>query len=185
MYCELCGDPMRFDPRARFCSTLCRVWSHRLESAIPGELRALPRWVRWSESKVPLTVAGVPASSVNPETWSDYRTAVAAARVGVGIGFVLNGDGIVCVDLDDCIADSGRVAKWARAIVDELGPTWVELSPSGRGLHIWGRGFLERGRRVGSVEIYGSGRYMTVTGRRMRGVPIALGDFGDVARILA
>lgn len=184
MHCELCAIEINRAPQARFCGDDCRDLYRRLSRSIPDDLRVLNRWVRYSESKVPLTVDGRPASSTDSSTWVSYRRAVAAARVGVGIGFVLNGDGIVCVDLDRCIHRDGRIAPWAVQIIRELGPTWVENSPSGQGLHIWGRGFVERGRRQGRIEVYGTGRYMTVTGKRVRNMPVALGELGDVARIL-
>lgn len=184
MHCELCATPMTKAPQARFCGDPCRDLYRRLARAIPEDLRALNRWVRYSADKVPLTVDARPASSVDSSTWVSFRRAVAAARVGVGVGFVLNGDGIVCVDLDRCIHRDGRIAQWAVEIIRELGPTWVENSPSGQGLHIWGRGQVERGRRKGRIEVYGTARYLTVTGRKVRNAPVALGNLGDVARIL-
>jgi primase-polymerase (primpol)-like protein len=51
-----------------------------------------------------------------------------------------------------------------------LPETYVEFSPSGRGLHVWGFGSLNRGRRFVrdgmKVEVYGDGRYLTVTGKK-------------------
>ena len=52
------------------------------------------RFHRRHRSKVPITAQGNSASSTNPITWTDYQTA-SAAKVGDGLGFVLNGDGIV------------------------------------------------------------------------------------------
>lgn len=90
-----------------------------------------------------------------------------ASKVGVGPGFVLNGDGIVCIDLDHCLVD-GVLEPWAQAIIDMVPATYVEVSPSGDGLHVWGYGELERGRRIrvdgGMVEAYATARYLTVTG---------------------
>lgn len=138
---------------------------------MPDELVAEERWIRYSSSKVPLTVRGAPASSVDPSTWSDYAEAM-TSDAGVGPGFVLNGDGIVCLDLDHCL-DGDVVAPWAAEILELVPPTYIEVSPSGDGLHVWGRGALERGRRVragaGVLEAYGSARYMTVTGRPFAG----------------
>jgi primase-polymerase (primpol)-like protein len=87
--------------------------------------------------------------------------------VGDGLGFVLNGDGLVCVDLDDCVVD-GVVSGAAQALIDSLPKTFVEFSPSGRGLHIWGFGVIAAGRKFQrdglKIEVYGDGRYLTVTG---------------------
>lgn len=123
------------------------------------------------------------ASSTNPRTWATYEQARSSTE-GVGAGFVLNGDGIVCIDLDHCFI-GGVLAPWARRIVDRTGSTWVEVSPSGNGLHIWGRAHMTSGRVVdipggGKAEVYPNGRYITVTHKRWGDTPAVLGDLTDV-----
>lgn len=152
----------------RFCSGGCRVAAHRSRSA-PQELRGRPRWVRHSSRKVPLTVHGRAASSTDPETWSRYADA-RASTVGSGLGFVLNGDGIMCVDVDHCL-EAGRLSPAVAELVASLPATWTEVSPSGTGLHLWFR--ADDPPRSGlhelygvRVEIYSDQRYMTITGRR-------------------
>jgi primase-polymerase (primpol)-like protein len=142
------------------------------------DLLSQPRWVRYSAHKVPLTVAGGAASSTDPATWSTYAAAK-RSTVGVGPGFVLNGDGIVCLDLDHCLVD-GQLVGPAVDLLAQLPPTFVEVSPSGDGLHVWGRGHVPYGRRLDGVEVYGTGRYITVTGHRWRGAPAVLADLSDV-----
>lgn len=112
--------------------------------------------------KRPITVDGRPASSTDPRTWSTYREA-ARATVGDGLGFVL-GDGIACLDLDNCLDERGRPDARARAILDRVPDAYVEISPSGRGLHIWGVAPEQPGRRRIAYEAYSTGRYITVTG---------------------
>lgn len=146
---------------------------------MPGELRRLDRWVRYSSRKVPLTTQGRPASSTDSSTWSSFKDA-ARASAGVGIGFVLNGDRIVCLDLDHCL-DGRRVTPWAAQILAAVPGTYVEVSPSGDGLHVWGLGDVARGRRLrvaggGLLEIYGAERYITVTGKRFGDCPWALAE---------
>lgn len=130
---------------------------------------------------MPLTVDGRAASSTDPGTWSTYRSA-ARSTVGAGLGFVLDGDGIVCVDLDHALDEQGQVLPWAQRILDQVPGCWVEVSVSGRGLHVWGYGRLERGRRLpvdgGTVEIYGDGRFIAVTGRTFGSAPARLGNLG-------
>lgn len=112
---------------------------------------------------MPLTPAGSAASSINPITWSTYDEAI-ASDVGAGLGFVLNGDGIVCLDLDHCF-DGDTLTADAAALVAKCRGTYIERSPSGDGLHIWGRARLPyRGRKIGAVEVYGDARYITITG---------------------
>ena len=95
--------------------------------------------------------------------------------MGDGVGFVLNGDGIACIDLDDCLVD-GRPKPWARRILRSTPATYVEVSPSGRGLHIFGYAEVGRGRCTKGVEVYDRGRYICVTGRRFSSFPAGLAD---------
>ena len=183
--CEQCPGPMPIMARAdaRYCSGRCRVAAHRARRTIPTELTSRPRWIRHTGRKVPLTVGGSVASSTDSSTWSRYSDA-AASTAGAGLGFVLNGDGIVCLDLDHCLDADGVAAGWAQNIVDAAAGCWVEVSRSGRGLHIWGFGDLPYGRRLtvngGSVEIYPSGRFIAVTGRTFGDTSRRLGDLQDV-----
>jgi len=172
--CEVCGTPVTAGARGRkprFCGTACRVRSHRGHH-IPAELRVLPRWIR-HRNKIPITFQGNSASSTNPLTWTDFQTA-SKSKEGQGLGFVLNGDGIVCIDLDHCF--DGKPNKEAQKLIDSLPNTYIEVSPSGTGLHVWGYATLEKGRRFSrnglSVEIYPNGRYLTVTGQAITRAPL-------------
>lgn len=177
-------------PVPRFCSTRCRVAAHRARHAgpaLPVEMTGRRRWVRRDERKAPRTLDGGFASVTAPGTWSMHAEA-AASSAGVGLGYVLAaGDSIVCIDLDHCLDGEG-LAAWAREILDGCPPTFVEVSPSGDGLHIWGRGELERGRRMrqggSSVEVYGQGRYVAMTGRRFENSPLVLADLSEVVASL-
>ncbi|MGW7197537.1 DNA primase [Streptomyces chryseus] len=185
--CEHCGGPMPITARshARFCKPAHRAAAHRAGRTVPAELTSRPRWIRRTSRKVPVAVDGSTASSTDPSTWSRYRDA-AGSTAGAGLGFVLDGDGVVCLDLDHCLDAEGEVAGWARNVLDAIdGSTWVEVSQGGDGLHIWGYGELQSGRRItvdggGSVELYGTGRYIAVTGRTFGGTPQRLGDLQHV-----
>lgn len=175
MICEKCDGPLLIaskGPTPRFCSTRCRVAAFRAgrKTSIPVELTSRDRWVRHNAEKVPLAIEGRSASSTNPATWTSYKKAK-NSTVGVGLGFVL-GDGIGCIDLDYCIID-GKVTTWAQEILDQVGPTFIEISPSGNGLHLWG--YLEEGpgRRTKGVEVYSVGRYITITGIAFISAPLA------------
>lgn len=152
---------------ARYCSGRCRVAALRSRPALPVELTSRDRWVRRNHKKIPLTYDDRVASSTNPSTWCDFELAN-ESNVGVGLGFVLNGDGVACIDIDHCVTD-GKVADWAQSFIDTLPETYIEISPGGDGLHIWGIASLVfGGKRVqipgGELEVYGSGRYITITG---------------------
>lgn len=80
-----------------------------LFSKMPSELTQLTRWVVWREGKVPYcsTAPKMKASPTAPETWSSFEQAQTTFEEGEfsGIGFVLNNDGIVGIDLDKCVID--------------------------------------------------------------------------------
>ena len=59
------------------------------------------------------------------------------------------------------------------------------MSPSGDGLHIWGRAHVRQGRRIRrpdgtDVELYGTGRYIAMTGRRYGSTPSVLGELAGL-----
>lgn len=138
---------------------------------------SLNHWVIWKrlkdERKVPFCAGNPrePASVSNPKTWSTYDAALKVAPVQGGIGFVLKGSGIGALDLDDCFdVETGHMDEWARDLVDKAAGTYVEVTPSGRGLRIIG---CVTGAPVhvtikmptGKVEVYRDApRFITVTG---------------------
>jgi len=136
--------------------------------------------VLWDQRKIPRRVdrPAWPASSTDPDTWSDYASAIqlVPGPFAAGVGFVLNGDGIACVDLDHCVNADGSVDSWARDVLAFAPRTYVELSPSGSGLHVFGFASVGSGRRLGLVEVYDRARYMTVTGVHFRSAPSRLAD---------
>lgn len=178
--CQWCGVRLRrsgVGRPQRFCSSRCRVAAHRA-NRLPVELTSRDRWVRRSAKKVPLTVSGKAASSTDPSTWSSY-SAAAKSTVGVGLGYVLHqADGVVALDLDRALVD-GRPVPWAQALLDDLPPTYVQVSQSGSGLHVFGRGSLPVGRVIRDgrcIEAYSSGRYIAMTGVRFGDSPLTLAE---------
>ena len=152
-------------------------------SVLPAELRERDQWVCWREEKrdgKPTKVPVVPeqggfASSTDPETWSNFNTAFDYATNGNadGVGFVFTeDDDIVGVDLDDCHdPETGEADEVARDIIDRL-DSYTEISPSGTGFHVLIEGSLPEGRnRRGSVELYETARFFTVTGDYVEGTP--------------
>ena len=186
--CEHCGSELDWRARsdARFCSTRCRVAHHRATRpalpSLPAELTTRDRWLR-HVAKRPITASGAPASCSDPATWCSHSKA-AASKKGDGLGFALNGDGIVCIDLDHCLTDGRLLTPSAAFALMKAPATYIEISPSGDGLHIWGRAKLDAARVRPGVEIYGDGRYMTVTGNRWMQCPSTLGDLSDLIRYL-
>ena len=155
---------------------------------IPEELKKLDRWVTWTAKgktgekpkKVPYSpdVFNKMASSTDPQTWGTFEQAKAAFLKGkrTGVGFVLNGDGVVGVDLDTCVTD-GVPSTEAMALLGRLGATYIEISPSGTGLRALGYGEqLEAGvngfRDGLKGEFYSTGRYLTLTGKTIKAGPL-------------
>jgi primase-polymerase (primpol)-like protein len=154
---------------------------------IPEELKAGERFVCWKWTlragkwtKPPINArdgqgddTSVNASVTDPGTWTTFAEAYDTYRdAGLhGVGRVLlEEDGYVGIDLDHCIDDQvdgigeDAVAPWALAIVRRFN-SYTEVSPSGTGLRIFIRGTLPPGgRRKGQIEVYNSGRYLTLTG---------------------
>ena len=129
----------------------------------------MARWVvHRPGSKVPLNPATLRNASVtDPHTWSDYA---AARATGLPLGYVL-GAGIGCIDLDHCLEGEGPTRQ-AEQVLDSHPGAWVEVSPSGTGLHIWGLAPEAPGTRRTinglSIETYSVARYVTITGRTWR-----------------
>ena len=128
--------------------------------------------MRGRDAKVPYRVDGSGrASTTDARTWSSYADA-AASSFGDGLGVVLTGDGLAVLDLDDCLIN-GRPSEAAQNVLDTFPGAWVEISPSGCGLHVWGTAPAGPGRRLRlrsglKAEFYTQGRYMAVTGRTYR-----------------
>lgn len=180
---------------AKTCSPACRKRVSRMAKApkLPAEMTNKPRWIRWKlanrkgrTTKVPLTISGKAGSSTDAGTWSTF-TEASGATVGDGVGFVL-GQGIGCIDLDHCFVD-GELAGWAQSIVDRCPPTFMEISQSGGGLHVFGLFPEAPGRNIrrgeANVEFYSVGRYIAVTGDRFADSHAKLADLSGLVASLS
>jgi hypothetical protein len=160
---------------------------------VPDDLTERDQWVLWryetrngKPTKVPYQASGKPADSTNPATWTTFEEARRAwcrhRRRYAGLGSVFSKeDPLAGIDLDDSLDDQGDVKAWARGIIERFSDTYIEISPSGRGLKIWARGSLPAnlpGAQVGdgSVELYDHARYFAVTGRAFRGARFEIED---------
>ncbi|WP_049948022.1 phage NrS-1 polymerase family protein [Candidatus Halobonum tyrrellensis] len=146
---------------------------------VPSAFVAVEQWICWREeerdgkpTKIPVTPGtGGFASSTDPETWSDFETALEYSRSDEadGLGFVFSEvDPFVGIDLDDCRdPETKSIDNDARDIVNRL-DSYTEISPSGTGFHVLIEGELpDGGNRHGSVEMYDSARFFTMTGDRV------------------
>jgi putative DNA primase/helicase len=156
---------------------------------IPGQLTERPQWVCWrlemrgdKPTKVPYTPGTERrASSTDLMTWRTFEDALAAYEAGEppydGIGFMFcSADPFVGIDLDDCRnPETGEIAAWAQKIISRVQEGYIEISPSGTGVHIIVEGSVRDGGRsrrkvrvgdevVGEIEMYSRERFFTITG---------------------
>lgn len=143
-----------------------------LYNNIPSELKDIPAWICWKledigakrPTKVPYdSKTGKLASTTDPQTWTDFATAISHVYDYSGIGFVFSdNDPYSFIDLDNTEGDQVALDRQIK-IFQEFN-SYSEISPSGSGLHIIVKGIVPAGRRRSFVEIYSSGRYATFTG---------------------
>jgi primase-polymerase (primpol)-like protein len=141
-----------------------------------GHLIARPWWVAWEYvlkegrwTKLPFSPHGGRIASVsNPKTWGTFAQALAVQRKRglAGVGLVLTKEAsIIGIDLDDCVTDAGSLTPIAARVLS-LGETYAEYSPSGCGIRLFASGTLSaaiKNKALG-IEVYSTGRYLTVTG---------------------
>jgi putative DNA primase/helicase len=150
---------------------------------IPQEITSRPQWVTWREETRdgrPTKVPYIPgtnqrASTTDLMTWRTFEEAVEALEAGDppyhGVGFVFSsGDPHAGIDLDDCRdPETGAIAEWAQKIIDRATEGYVEVSPSGRGVHIIVEGRVrDGGMRMGPIEMYSRERFFPVSGIVLR-----------------
>ncbi len=121
---------------------------------------------------------GAVADAHNPMIWTDAHSAVSAAeRLGnnYGVSFVLTAaDPFFCIDIDGCLLPDG--SDWsplAKSIVACFPNAGVEVSRSGKGLHIFGTGTPPANHRNKNVplgiELYTQERHIALTGTHATG----------------
>lgn len=151
---------------------------------IPSTLIELDQWVLWRWTwvpekskwdKPPRNVQGHEISITASVNWLTFAEALAAYLSGGfdGIGIALTGnENLTAVDLDKCSDDD-----WPQEFITGL-DSYAELSPSGKGFHIFvaakkpeGMGCKSKSFHDSKAEVYDQGRYLTVTGQRVAGTP--------------
>jgi len=164
-------------------------------NAIPAALRDLP-WAGHLGDKRPLHPESErPAKVDDPTTFGTFEEALRFLyrhheHPGAGVG-VLTSNGVVVFDLDKVLDgvtedSAGNIVALAglfdrdpellEHVAGIAAETYVEVSPSGTGLHAWMLGRLPEGARhsrtfeKGAVEVFDERRFMTVTGLQVSDV---------------
>jgi len=139
----------------------------KLRRFICYRLEWLAEKSKWN--KVPTDIRGHNANAHDLAVQTDWQTALMAAeRLGkdYGVGFVFAGDGIWFLDIDNCLVD-GKWSDLALRLLDMLPGAAVEVSVSGKGLHVFGRGVIppHSNRNVPlGIEFYSNQRFCAITG---------------------
>lgn len=161
---------------------------------VPHELKVLPNWVVWKyemregkPTKVPYNPkTNSHAKPNDSSTWDTFQEATSAAARFSGIGFMLMGSPYVGLDFDGVI-ENGKAEPFVADILNRLGNSYTEVTPSGKGIRAFVIGTLPAGgRKFGQgepkkygAEIYSGaegGRYLTVTGDKYSGKDIPTVD---------
>lgn len=149
---------------------------HLPEALAP--LAAYNQFILYNNKKHPIDYrTGVAGDAHDPSCWMDAQTAIDTANLygdeyGVGFVFTKN-DPFFFVDLDKCLEpDDTTWSPVAMDILNRLPGAAVEISQSGRGLHIFGKGIAPdhscKNITLG-LEFYTDGRYVALTGNGAMG----------------
>jgi hypothetical protein len=91
------------------------------------------------------------ADAHNPAIWTDYDTAF--AKGGGKVGFVFTDkDPFWFLDIDDCLLPSGEWSPLAVELIGYLPWAAVEVSLSGKGLHLFGTGTMPKHKTRSAVQ---------------------------------
>ncbi|MFZ2957684.1 MAG: hypothetical protein WA705_12410 [Candidatus Ozemobacteraceae bacterium] len=163
--------------------------------SIPKELQNFPQWHVYKlidrgngkKGKPPVSpVTGNPIFWNNPKTFLTFDQALSALKENkprnlAGLGFVFTGEEPFSgIDIDSCLTGSG-VVPGVLPILERFKTTYTEVSPSGKGLRIIGRGKLpegDAGGKRGNFEAYSAKRFLTITGNTFEGRS-SIGDFTE------
>lgn len=108
----------------------------------------------------------------DPNAWTDVQTAINLVDLcgegyGVGFFFTVN-DPFFFVDIDSCLQDDNNWSPIALELMRLLSGAAVEVSQSGKGLHIFGTSTVipPHGckNKTFGIELYTSGRFVALTG---------------------
>ena len=140
------------------------------------------QWVLWKReelrelgvptgefTKIPYSLSGRKASSINEKTWSTYDEVIKKRHLYDGIGFVFDGS-YLGVDLDHVLV-AGEVKDQSSLKLIQKANTLTEISPSGDGIHLYFKlsepvplkANSHKPNDVVKYECYTQKRYFTVT----------------------
>ena len=153
-----------------------------LRAAVPDEMKKRPNWVvvktwwnaeKGKYNKRPVNCnsdKGEYAESDNPKTWTTFDNALKYLKEkgGTTVAYALDGkDNISCIDLDRCYDENGQQTALTKEVLSKCGKTYVEMSVSGNGLHIFGKTSgmdISTFSKDGDLEFYQRDHFIAMTG---------------------
>ena len=174
-----------------------------MPNPVPEALRSLPHWLLWKleekpgakkPAKMPYYAngkrrTGQQGSAPDRAALADYSTAAAAVaqHQATGMGFAfLPDDGLIGIDLDNMVdANTGEISPLAQRIIEACN-SYTELSPSGRGFHIYVAGSTQTAKdNAKGIEMFCGRQFFTVTGKHLAGTPFDIRpiESGVLARL--
>lgn len=182
----------------------------------PGSMKEVPQWVSWriiEGRKQPHSLFADTENKYswsNPSNWGTFDEANATARKTPymkGVGFILQkqgepyrepADDFVLIDFDDVRdPDSAAMHPVAKQYIQSAG-TYGDISTSGTGAHLIGRGELPESVRTiqddlperdgfpgGEIEVYDGKRFTAMTGRHIEATPKEVADISELVANLA
>ena len=158
----------------------CRWLTMSLREALVGPLAALaahPRFIvyhlvwdtaRGKWDKVPCDFNGKAADAhAIQHTWENALAASERLGDKFGVGYVFTAaDGFFFLDIDNCLVE-GKWSDVAMRLLGLLPGAAVEVSVSGKGLHVFGRGSIPQHSCKNiplGLELYHESRFVALTG---------------------
>jgi hypothetical protein len=159
-----------------------------LRPLIERDQWAIWRWTvqggKWQKPPFQVRDPDKHVSTADPSTWATYNASALAVAAGIGgcdgITFIQTVDcGLASIDFDHCVdAATGVPSLWLQTwlVRAKKAKVYVEITPSGEGVRIWGR---SQGARLhtrielafgpeAAVEIFRStAKALTVTGLQL------------------
>lgn len=138
---------------------------------LPKEMKKRKRFIGWRKEELNGKVAKLPFSLIDGKAndWNQLERWITfneAKTMNEPLGFVLvEEDRIICIDLDNAIQE-GKLTPMAKEVVESFAGTYMEISQSGRGIHIFAKGAIPNNLNLSSrgIEIYKKNRYIALTG---------------------
>jgi len=141
---------------------------------IPEELKSLNQWTCWKYvwdgrkwTKPPVSIQGFRHDHALSSYTFEEVLAAHKKDPSLGIGFSLRKSDPFCgLDFDDVLDKNSKLLPEFRDLLEGLPNTYSEISPSGRGIRVFGKGDIpNQGSKKGkNYETYSSNRFLTVTG---------------------